>query len=271
MRRFLKSRRGKIIVSIAGLILLVFLQQAHVLRPIESGISIIVSPLQKVLISSAVKIKGLKTYFRESADLRDENAQLRDDMIRLTAENQKLRTNIKNSEQYNREVEFLKEKGFISVQAYVTSRSSDNYLQIININRGTSDGIDIRYPVITDDGILVGHVLSTSNQTSKVILLNDINSKVSAIIQNDERSPGTVSGEFGIALKLELIPENHHIQTGQLVVTSGLQEFTPADLIIGQIGEISRLEGELFQESTVLPYTTYQNLTIVSIIIPSDV
>lgn len=270
MRRFLKSRRGKIIISVAGLILLIFLQRVNALRPIESGVSIVVAPLQRVLVGSAIKIKELKTYFRDISDLRDENTQIRDDIVRLTTENQKLRRNIEDNERYNREIEFLKEKGYVAIQAFVTGRSSDNHLQVININRGTKDGIKVNFPVITDDGILVGRILGTSDQSAKVILLNDINSKVSAIVQNDDKSPGTVSGQYGIALKLEMIPENHRIQPGQLVITSGLQEFIPADLVIGKVSEITRLEGELFQESTVIPLTTYQNLTIISIILPND-
>ena len=149
--------------------------------------------------------------------------------------------------------------------AAVIGRDPSPFLRYVIINRGSNDGIRRGMPVVTNQG-LVGRVDAVIGGASRVQLITDPSSIVSVFLQNSEADAimnGSVSGE----LTLDMLSQDVQVQTGDVVLTSGLGGEYPPDLLIGQVGNIRKRESDLFQEATVQPVVDFSRLEIVLVIV----
>jgi len=119
-------------------------------------------------------------------------------------------------------------------------------------------------PVVTDQG-LVGRIDAVIADASRVQLITDPASTVNVHLQNaevDASLNGSITGD----LSLDLIPQDTNLQTGDLVLTSGLGGGYPPNLIVGQVGNVRTNDVDLFQQATVQPVVDFDRLQIVLII-----
>lgn len=268
MFKLLKSRRGLLVLSLAVIMAIIVFQQLHWLTAVESALSASFRPVQGWLYQGTVKIKNVFVYFQSLKNLDQENDRLKNQIASLNVKNLALQKDLQDSAVLQSELNFVKSHKWQSTSAQIIGVSSDQSLQIIIINKGAKDNVKTGFPVIVNDGIIIGKIMQTTSTTAKILLLNDNHSKISAITQNSGKSPGLVTGQYGLSLKMELIPQDQAIMPGETVVTSGQEEYVPADLIIGTIEKITKKEGELFQEATVQPMANFNQLSIVTVIIP---
>ena len=150
------------------------------------------------------------------------------------------------------------------VTADVIARDTSSYLRWIIINRGTRDGIQTGNPVITDLG-LVGRVEQVTANEAWIRLANDPASAIDARLQT-ARTSGTVFGELQGTMRMENIPQSAEVESGDLVLTSGLGGTFPPDIVIGQVTSVTKQEAQLFQQAEVRPTVDFTNLDIVSVI-----
>ena len=68
-------------------------------------------------------------------------------------------------------------------------------------------------------------------------------------------------------MKMKYVPLNKPVNIGDAVITSGLEENLRRGLIIGQVTEINKKPNAIFQEITVRPLISPENLRVVSILI----
>jgi rod shape-determining protein MreC len=151
------------------------------------------------------------------------------------------------------------------VTADVIARDTSSYLRWIIINRGTRDGIQVGNPVITDLG-LVGRVERVTANEAWIRLANDPGSAIDARLQT-ARAPGTVFGELQGTMRMENIPQSAEVESGDLVLTSGLGGTFPPDIVVGQVSSVTKQQAQPFQQAEVRPTVDFNNLDIVSVII----
>ena len=206
----------------------------------------------------------------EIDQLRVEIEDSEEKVARLTIENAKLLTAASNSEIVEQELNYLKEKQQNGVLAHITSRSAEGKQNVVTINKGASDGINEGYATISGQGIIVGKILTVRANSAQVLLLTDNNCRLATNVLNNNHSPGVVVGKHGLALEMELIPQNEEISEGQIIVTSGQEESIPSDLVVGTIESVQSEQEELFQSATVTQLVSYERLTVVMVIIPTS-
>jgi rod shape-determining protein MreC len=73
---------------------------------------------------------------------------------------------------------------------------------------------------------------------------------------------GSVTGE----LSLNMISQDAVIQTGDVVLTSGLGGTYPPNLLVGQVVSIRKLQSELFQQAAIQPNVDFTRLQFVLVI-----
>lgn len=256
--------------AIVFIILMLFLlQKFQLLQPLKDTVTTSLSPIGKFFNNFAHRVQNVGNYFQNNHAIAEENIRLKNDIAQLEVEKLSLQTDLSNSGLLKEELAFIQFHQLNSVPVKVIGVSSDNYSKVIIIDRGRNAGIQVGYPVIVSNGILIGKISSVDSNISKILLLNDNHSQISAIVQNESKSPGVISGQYTLSLHMDLIPQDQLIQKDQVVTTSGLEEFIPANLIIGKISSFTKKEGELFQQATIEPSTSYQTLSIASVIIPT--
>jgi len=137
------------------------------------------------------------------------------------------------------------------------------------INIGSKDGLKAGQAVIIKDNILIGKVFSVENESSIIQFISDNNSVFSVKKPTDTEPIGRILGRLGLTLSLDTVPATEELNRGDIIVTSGLDELIPANLVIGSIDNIEKDTQDFFQKASVrTPYST-QNISIVSVIIRS--
>ena len=105
--------------------------------------------------------------------------------------------------------------------------------------------------VITPEGV-VGKVLAVFPDTSQVLLLNDKESGVGALLAGT-RTQGPVRGTGDPMLGMEYVSNDVKVQTGELVLTSGQDRIFPKDLPVGIVADVKPDSHSPFQLITVRP------------------
>jgi rod shape-determining protein MreC len=196
-----------------------------------------------------------------------ENRRLREEVDALS-----LRT--REAEEARLEVERLRELldlrervEFTSVPARVVARGATGGSRIVDLDRGSRQGLRSNQPVITPRG-LVGRVIATTGGISKVQTILDPNSGVAALIQRT-RVQGMVVGEGDVGCRMEYVSDLANVEVGDVVITSGLDQIYPKGYLIGVVVAIGEGEG-LTKQVQVRPEVDFQRLEEVLVLLKPE-
>ncbi len=243
-------------------LLLIGLSNAGLLGPLEEVASIPLNLLTGALNQATLTLTGGVSDLAQLQSLQQRNAALEDALADLTSELVELREIARD---YERLAEMLDYAGTAANQEFVTADVISNHQsglrRSITISRGTRDGIAVGMPVVTAQG-LVGRVLEISANASRILLVTDRDSAVSARLQGT-RVQGSLRGQLSGSLRLTLVPPGESIVVGDLVLTSGLGGNFPPDIIIGQVASSRQFQFELFQEAEIISFNNFDELEVV--------
>lgn len=247
----------------AFVLVIIGLHYIRVLQPIENGIITVIQPVQ-VLVYGWVNTEdhGDESYDELLASRNTAQEEL--DAIRV--ENAQLKTVVNQTTLLEEQVAFLQEQSYQAVTAKVASRATNDTAHTIIINKGSTDGVTDGAPVIINNGVLIGTIDSVDEESAAVLLLTSFRSRVSATIQNEQRSPGIVQGEHNISIGMDFIPQPDTVAIGDTVIASGSDERIPVGLVIGTVREVTNEPGSLFQQASIDPLFDVVDITIVSIL-----
>jgi len=117
------------------------------------------------------------------------------------------------------------------ISAAVISRSSRNWWQLLEINKGAKDGV-LKGQTVIGPGGLIGLIDSTTPLTSRVRLLTDPGHQVGAWIERTKRH-GMLTGMGTNRPKLIFLNKNTLVKAGDIVTSSPASTLLPPNLTIG--------------------------------------
>ena len=221
---------------------------------------------QTWLASRYLAIRDFMTAPRDVARLSQLNDQLEAEVARLQSQ-------IIELQQQNAELGVLSalldfarthaENEYIT--AAVIGRDISPFLHYIIINRGSDDGLRRGMPVVSSQG-LVGRIAAVTADGARVQLITDPGTAINVRIQ-PSGAEGSLAGSITGDITVENILQDAAIQTGDLVLTSGLGGNFPPDMLIGQVSGVRQRPVELFQTATVEPVVDFSQLEIVLVIV----
>ena len=155
------------------------------------------------------------------------------------------------------------------VIAEVIGREQSSVFKSILISKGTAQGIMVGFPVLNDQGI-IGRITECSWNVSRVMLIVDKSSNVSALLQGS-RTHGVLQGDGAAGCRLKYIPGTEEVRIGDAVISSGLGGIFPKGIILGSVVAIDKRDGTLFQRIDVQPSVDFSKLEeIVVLILQKD-
>ena len=270
--------RGSRIFSLAMTLMMVLLLIAFssqgALGPFQGIVSAPLNLIQGVVGGTARRIGGLTEDVSEFRRLEQRNADLEEALAIYQSE---LALRREKEQDYDRLAALLEYDRFNPEdREYVTcdviGGDTSGFVQAIWIDCGRRDGVNLLDPVVTERG-MVGRVTQLSATGAEVVLVIDPSSQINARLQST-REDGVVIGQFAGDLIMSFIDLNANVQEGDFVMSSGLGQTLPADLVLGQVLSVTAAENELYQEARVRSLVNFNTLEIVQVIInfePVDV
>lgn len=265
---FFRDNSRSVIGAIIAVALLLIFYYVGALSPVERVFNLVVEPLQSVGYSITDSVSPL--YEDSSENVVSENTLLKAQLASLATKNSELTTELAQFKEYEEQLKFAQQNEYTFVPAKVISRvGQGSTTQIMTINQGAHNGITEGYPVIYNDGILVGVVTNVQDSYSEVALVTGSFISIQGMVQNDVKTPGLIRGEFGTGLLMDLILKDNPVAVGDIVVTSGQDQFIPEGLLIGTVDAIRDESSELFKQATLRPILPYSHSSIVSVVVPN--
>lgn len=235
------------------------------LQSLSGFLAQVLSPLQEFLSDPARQASDFGRTIQEMGQLRAENARLRDEVGRLRGDTARLSEVARENDQLREQLNLKREQPLYQwVPARVIDRDASNLLRSVAINRGSADGISVGMTVITPAG-LVGQIDRVGPRTARVLLITDVSSSATALIQGS-RADGVVSGKAQPYLLMRYIRQPAEVKTGDRVVTSGVGGIFPNGIPIGRVTSVSKKDIEPFQEARIDPELDFQRLETVLVI-----
>lgn len=232
-----------ILMGVATFILLISVMKPNVLESarlsvvdlITPALSLVTSPFQNAA-DAVGEVSGIASLRAENAKLKSENVRLREwyqTALMLQAENQSLQDLL------NLKIDPAHEY----ITARVISDAGSTFVKTLLVSVGKGDNnVQKNQAVLTNTG-MIGRIIEVGNKASRILLLNDINSRVPILIEGTSQR-AIMYGNNNDTPILKHLPHDASIQVGARVVTSGHGGVFPPGLPIGRI-EKSK-EGQFF-------------------------
>jgi rod shape-determining protein MreC len=258
-------KRLRNIIAIMVVIGLIFLALSGILRPI---LGVVMDPFIAIQRWTSERFMALYDFFslpRDVTELLQQNAQLENEVSNLQSQVIQLQEQLRETEVLYSLLDFARARPQDQyVAAAVIGQDPSPFLNYVIIDRGSDDGIRYGMPVVTQQG-LVGRVDAVTSGAARVQLITDSGSIVNVKFQNKSESAqiqGSVTGE----VTLEMLSQTVTIDSGEILLTSGLGGNYPVDILVGQIVNVERTANNLFQSAVVQPVVDFKAMRAVLII-----
>lgn len=276
-RKQVRRRRALLVLLVVAALVLLSTQfsesEGGPLHSMQRAVASAFAPLEEGATRALKPARDLINWVDETFQARGENEDLRSEL-------QELRTQLAQAQSAEGENEQLRKllglgrqgtlAGYEPVTARVIGRSPTVWYSTVNIDKGSSAGVEVNDPVVTGDG-LAGRITDVTRGTAVVTLITDDRSAVSARVLPDGPQ-GVAEPEVGDPsdLLLDFIDKSQLIERGQMLVTAGwsngaISSAFPPGIPIGKVSETTVGEQQAYQRVHVTPYADIRELDFVQV------
>ncbi len=240
-----KKPRLIIVIAIIAIFIWAIFAPTGILQHLRAGLANVARLPLKIASHSfnyIRRISRLPYVDTEKLELRQRVCELEKKLVELEEsrlENKRLRSLLG----------FKQKARKYSVTALIIGRYPNNWSSIIFIDKGRDDGITKDMVVISGQG-LVGRVGEAGKAMSKVMLINDIDSKVGATVQRN-RDQGLLIGTPEGECRLIYLSLDSDIKKGDKILTSGMGGIYPKGLLIGEVTRVAKERGRLYKYAVI--------------------
>lgn len=241
-------------------------RQQH-LAYVRTGLSLVTTPVRyavdlpfRVADWVSDNISTNRTLVEENTKLKTERLQLRAQVqkfIALERENNRLRSLLQSAHR-------LREK---AVVARLLAIDANPYVQQFTIAKGSKDGVFLGQVVLDDTGV-IGQIIRVEPMTSQVLLLTDSRSAVPVEVSRTGLRGMVVGTGHANRLSLADIPKTQAIQSGDLLVTSGLAGRFPPGYPVGTVRSVIHNPSEHFATIDINPSAHFNRSRFVLLVWP---
>ena len=188
---------------------------------------------------------GLVNAARENDLLKKENGDLKQKIIEL-------QERVLEGDRLRSILSFRDEIGAEAVAAKLIGQNvgSESFSFLINV--GEKDGIKVRMPVVTNEGV-VGTISKVYPHYSALTALVDPSHDVDGVVVRS-RARFIVEGRGNpLVGRLKYLDRSDDVRVGDLALTSGLDGIFPKGLVIGHIVRVDRPRAGIMQEAEIRP------------------
>ena len=219
---------------------------------VRQAVATVLYPLQRVLQLPGEAVSYVATYFSSQRALILDNTALKERLLAdapslqgygaLEQENARLRTLLGVGARFHG----------AATAAEVLYSGRDPFTQKLFVDKGESAGVQPGQAVIDETGV-VGQVTRVFPSMAEVTLVTDKDHAVPVKVERSGVRSVMYGAGSGRLPELRFLSPNAEIQTGDRLVTSGIDGTYPAGLAVAQIVSVERETGQMFARVTCRP------------------
>lgn len=254
---------------IALILMLLDSQKPHWFTPFRDASHASMQPIYQLSLIPSFAAHYADGTFESKESLRRENIRLQAELLQarvklqqqdyLIAHNARLKGVLSTTESAKHDL----------LLAQVIGTDSNPLKQIVVLNKGSNDGVKIGQTVIDENGI-VGQVLNTYPNTSRLVLITDEQQAVAVTVARTGQRAMVSGGGSPNSLNLDYIFKTSDVKVGDELISSGLGNRMPAGYRVGRIIDIDTTRTDNFANITVAPAANILNSSYVLILKPKQ-
>lgn len=277
MGNFWKSTKCRVILCILALLIGVMVYAVSVGGYTISTVGVfnsITAPVQRASNAISERVEYLLTLYRNAEFHYRQNKALREEVASLhqeLAEYEQTKEKLAELEAFvgiKEEHEDFTLSAPYEVIGYVTNDPFGAFM----IHAGTSDGIDLYDPVVTELG-LVGVITEVGTDTATVstILSPDVSVAAFCSTTTDQ---GVVTGSVSLAMdgrcKMQYLDRDTTLKENRVILTSGENGLFPKGYVIGYVRSLEMDDSGMTANAILEPAADLSNLDMVVVITDFD-
>lgn len=235
--RLIYTRYAAFLWSGAALLLMVFSiasseKASHVRITIVDAVSPAVEIVSRPFVAASKAVTdmtGISELRAENLRLAEENKRLQEwyqSALKLEAENKSLRDFLNVTAEPDRAM----------LTTRILADPGGRFVKSFLVAAGQNEGVERGQAVITDEG-LIGRIADAAGDTSRVLLITDLNSRIPVMIEETHHR-AILAGDNNEELSLKHLPRDSGVSIGARIVTSGHDGILPPDIPVGIVSEI---------------------------------
>ena len=246
MKNFLKDHGlwilfAAAVISVALAVMSFF---SNTSSPLTNVANTLTSPFRAAYTAVADWFNDKQKYYKDYTALEEENAALRKENAEMEETVRQARADREENKRLRELLNLREQRRDITGDleaALITEHAVSNWTSTLTLNKGSQHGVEVHDCVIDETGAIVGTICEVGLNWSRVLTLVDTDASLGAqVFRTDEL--GLAQGDFSLMeqgrLRLDYLPADCQLLSGDLVVTSGLGGFYPSGLVIGSVEEV---------------------------------
>jgi rod shape-determining protein MreC len=253
-------------------LMLMAMSSSPLVTEFQNAVGFALRPVQGAIHGVADSVAGVFAAVGEIDNLHTDNAALRRENERLTAENLRAQAILDENEELAGLLQLRNSLDYKTAAAEVIARESSEARRSVTISKGTDDGIKAGDVAIGEGGSLVGRVSAAGPTFSIVTLISDRTSTVIGQTETSEAT-GEVVGQLGGALILQNVDSTIVVEPGEQVLTPGLElaggirSPFPKGLLIGEVTDVRQEPNSIVQTAYLQPTANLEKVGFVLVIL----
>jgi len=242
---------------------------------LHNAAGVVLSPFRTAATAVVGWVSDKQQYYKDNSALKAENEALRERVAELEREARQAQADSEENKLLRSLLELREQRrDFVFESASITERDSTNWSATLTLNRGSEHGVAEGDCVISAEGYLVGVVDDVGLNWCRVLTVIDTDTEIGArVFRTDEIA--VAEGDLALMgegkLRLNYLPGDAGLISGDYVLTSGLGGFYPGGLAIGTVDSVQTDDDGLAQYAVITPLARLDELTQVFVIKDFDI
>ena len=277
MKRLL-TKYGMMVLSLAVVIAVILSVMAYFstsASALPNLAGIIATPFRSAGAAISETVSGWADYFTEFDRLKEENQQLKLELAEKEAAIRQAEKDSEENERLRKLLDLREQRRDLHFEsARILETDSSNWESVLTVNKGTAQDVAVGDCVVTEEGFLVGVVTEAGLNWCTIRTILDSDTSIGATVFRSGQN-AVAQGDFALMgegrLRLSYLGASPDVVAGDLVVTSGLGDYFPSQLVIGTVESVSTGDDGLAQNAVIIPSMSLEDLQQVFIVTSFDI
>ncbi|AMT96188.1 MULTISPECIES: rod shape-determining protein MreC [Psychrobacter] len=251
------SLRKTAIVLIAALILMWFdSKNSEWFTPVRSTSHAAMQPIYELSLLPSYATHWASGSLQSKETLRRKNMQLESQLIHAQAKLQQQDYILAQNARLQGILSTTKPEQFDLNLAQVIGTDANLLRQIVVLNKGEQDGVQVGQTVIDENGIL-GQIINVYPNTSRLLLITDEQQSVAVTVKRTGQRAIVTGKGIPTSLSLDYVFKTSDVRVGDELISSGLGGRIPAGYRVGRISHVEDVQAANFRSIDVTPTANF--------------